>query len=200
MIEDVREALEAIREPSLDGRRFSLRPLAISHHRAAYDLTISNNIAFRWRYSGMIPSYERFERSLYNNVLIQFEVVPKNEPQKFVGLVVAYNQSPQDGHAFIAAIMDRKYGAGTFEGIALLVRYLLCNWPFRKLYAEAAEFNVSQFQSGIRAGLLKEEGRLVGHRYYDGRYWDEITYTIYREDAESFVDGRPGFFQSNPGD
>jgi len=48
------------------------------------------------------------------------------------------------------------------------------------------EFNVGQFQSAIARGLLREEGRLVGHRYMDDRYWDQILYAIYRGEAQRY--------------
>lgn len=181
-------------DPTLEGRRFSLVPLTPEYHRAVYQLSVRDIASFRWRYHGAIPPYQVFEQSLYTNVLVQFAIVPRQDPTQFVGLVVAYNAHFQDGYAFVAAVADRQSGAGTLEGVAILLRYMFAQWPFRKIYFEVPEFNVRQFQSAIDVGILQEEGRLIGHRYYSERYWDLVTYALYRERAMEFVRDTPGLF------
>jgi hypothetical protein len=63
------------------------------------------------------------------------------------------------------------------------VNYLFVNWDFRKLYAQAPEFNVPQFGSG-KDRLLVEEGRLCEHVFFDGRYWDDVIFAVYRSEWE----------------
>lgn len=178
--------------PSLRGRRFSLVPFTPEYYRPTYALAIEPEISFRWRYHGAIPPYETFQQTLFANVFQQFAVVADHDPMKFVGLVVAYKAELQDQHVAIAAMMSHAFGAGTFEAVALIGRHLFRNWPFRKLYLEIPEFNIPQLRSAVTAGLLREEGRLKAHRYYNEKYWDYVTYAIYREDAAAFGEQRPG--------
>lgn len=177
---------DPLTRPVLEGRRYRLAPFTPAYHQSAYALSIAEPTAFRWRFNGIMPSYDTFERSLHAGVLVQFAVTPRERPEQMIGLVVAYNANPQDGYAYLAAISDPAAGAGSLEGLVLLVNYLLVTWPFRKLYIEVPEFNVGRFQSAIARGLLREEGRLVGHRYMDDRYWDQILYAIYRGEAQRY--------------
>lgn len=180
---------------SLKGKRLSLVPLTQEYYRAAYELAISPDVGFRWRFHGAVPQYDTFERNLFTNVFQQFAVIPDGEPRRFAGLVVAYNANLQDQHTYIATVVQRSYGAGLIEAVALFVRNLFTLWPFQKLYAEVAEFNVPQFASAIRAGLMKEEGRLKKHRFYGNEWWDEMTFAIYREDVAAFNEGHPLMFR-----
>lgn len=165
----------------LIGRHFRLVPVIPPHHRAIYQLSIAEQVSFRWRFHGLIPTFEAFERNLHANVLVQFVVAPRSDLSAVAGLVVAYNANLQDGYVYVAAINDRSFGVGALEGLLLLIDYLFANWPLRKIYLEAPEFNVPQFESAIRRGLLKEESRLLEHRFYQGRFWDFITWAIYRD-------------------
>jgi RimJ/RimL family protein N-acetyltransferase len=121
-------------------------------------------------------------------------VTPLNDPTKVVGHVVAYNHNLQDGYVYVAVAHVPQVGAGALEGLIVLIQYLFAHWPFRKIYVEAPEFNAHQFASAIRIGILREEGRLVDHRYYGGQFWDLITWAIYPADAETFAKEHPGMF------
>ena len=189
-----------VRHPQLEGRRFSLVPFTPEFYLAAYHLTIANNISYRWRFHGSIPSYEQFINTLHANVLIQFVVVLRPDPKRLAGMVVAYNGNLQDGYAYLGAISDRSFGAGIIEGLFLLMRYVFTVWPVQKLYFETPSFNVVQFESAIRSGLMVEESRLKNHTYYDGRNWDYLTYAMYREQYEAFVSGHSGMFLDDPVD
>ncbi len=187
------------RPDSLHGRRFSLVPLTVEYHRFLYRLSVRDENTFRWRYHGAVPPFDAFERSLYAGVLCQFVISPTGNPEKLAGLVVAYNASLQSDYCFLAIIADRGAGAGIFEGLALFLRYLLDHWPLRKIYLEAPEYNVVQFASLVRAGLLKEEARFKEHQYFAGRYWDLVTYAIYREDLLRFGERFDALFLPDSG-
>ena len=177
----------------LHGRWFSLVPLNSRHLPLLYELGFRDQNSFRWRYRGTQPSFASFEQSLNAGVLCQFAICPNNGTDEFVGLVVAYNASPQDDFCYMAAITDRKFGSGTVEAVALFLRYLFRYWPIRKIYLEALEFNVPQYASAVRLGIFREEGRLRDHHFFDDRYWDLILYAIYREDAAKFVEDHANF-------
>ena len=177
----------AIDPPSLSGRRFSLVPLIPTHHLQLYNMSVVDTLGFRWRFRGNVPPFPIFEQSLHANVFLQLALVPNEDPTRLAGLLVAYNANMQDQTAYIGVISDRQLGIGTIEGTALFLRYLFVLWPFRKLYFEVPEYNVTQFASAVDTGLLKEEGRLRSDHYYHGKYWDLIIFTIYGDDLEQFA-------------
>jgi len=171
---------------ALQGRRFSLVPLTPEYYRALYQLSVTDQNSFRWRYHGAVPPLDAFERSLYSGVLCQFVIVPTARPQQLLGLVAAYNANLQSDYCFLAAVSHPGAGAGILEAVALFLRYLVRHWALRKIYLEVPEYNLSQYYSAVTAGLLKEEGRLTGHQYFLDHYWDLITYAIYRNDLLRF--------------
>jgi len=172
---------------ALQGRRFSLLPVVPEYHRSLYRLCVADRNNFRWRYQGVIPSFEVFERQLHSSVLSQFVVVANSAPHQLAGLVVAYNSNLQSSYCFVGVIGARDAGAGILEGLALFLRFLIRQWPFRKIYFETPQYNVEQFQTAVTSGLLKEEGRLKGHVYFLDRYWDFITYAAYKDDLLAYA-------------
>jgi RimJ/RimL family protein N-acetyltransferase len=70
-------------------------------------------------------------------------------------------------------------GAG-IEAMALLVDFLFKKYPFRKLYAEALEFNFKQFSAGVGA-FFEIEGVLKAHETHDGQEWDNYILGISRD-------------------
>jgi len=69
----------------------------------------------------------------------------------------------------------------------------------RRSISETPEFNLHQFQSAIDVGLFQEEGRLKGHRFYDGNYWDYLILAVYRTEAEEFLERNPWLFEDRAG-
>lgn len=182
------DSLTRLKQYELTGRRFALSPLIPQHHRALYELSVSEENSFRWRYRGAIPTFDTFEKSLYTGALCQFVITPIDDLSKICGLVVAYNVNLQDGYCYMAVMTDRRLQSGALEGVALFLRYVLQHWPFRKVYLETPEFNVVQFASAIRLGLFKEEGRLRKHQYLLDDYWDILILAAYRDDLRAFAD------------
>lgn len=169
----------------LQGQYARLRPLAQNDYGYFYDLSLSAENNARWRYRGTTPSPERFVTDLWNGVQAQF-VIETPEPRKRAGLVVAYNADMANGTVYLAALVDNAYHLKVWpmEGILIFVDYLFQNWNFRKVYAETPEFSATQFASGVGT-FFEEEGRLTQHQYYQGKYWDYITYALTRERWET---------------
>ncbi|KJE20992.1 acetyltransferase, ribosomal protein N-acetylase [Frankia torreyi] len=173
------------RPPQRSGRYFRLAPLLPASTPFLYELAISPETGFRWRYRGSVPSYAQFEQELWQGMLSQFlvESVETGEP---VGNVICYNPDFALGHAYVGAAVSGRYtGSGiAIEPVRLFIRYVFDVWPFRKLYFELPEFNLPQFASALGNGL-RTEGRLVDHEYYQGRYWDRLILAVYRDRAGS---------------
>jgi len=175
---------DQVSPPSLTGRAVSLTPLFPSDYPALYELAISEQVSYRWRFRGGIPNYEAFVQSLYVDVLSQFVV--RSEPSgAAVGHVVSYGTDFQNGYSYAGAMMraDLQGTGSGIEAFALFVRYLFATWNLRKVYLEVVEFNMPQFGSAI-GRYVTEEGRLREHVYYQGRLWDQYLLALYR--AQTF--------------
>jgi hypothetical protein len=169
--------------PTLRGSRFRLVPVHPVHYATLYEIAILESVSFRWRYRGNVPTYEQFVQSLTGGgALCQFAVVPL-DGTSVEGLVVAYNASFHDSTAFVAILSTPGVGSGIVEAMFVFVDYLLTFWPLRKLYFEMPAFNLAQFESAVRLGILTEEARLRDYHYYQDRYWDKVILSVNRDDA-----------------
>ncbi len=169
----------------LQGRYARLRPLAQNDYAYLYQLSLSAENNARWRYRGSTPSPERFVADLWSGVQAQF-IVETPAPRNRAGLAVAYNADLANGTIYLGALIDNEHHgkAWPMEGILLFVDYLFQNWTIRKVYAETTEFSAAHFSSGL-GKLFTEEGRLKQHQYFQGRYWDYLTYSLTREHWET---------------
>ncbi len=186
------EERDPLAPPGLVGRGVELRAVDRSYLPFLYSLTASPHSSFRWRFRGAIPTFEHFESLLSQNVHCQFVVVDRPDLRP-IGHVVAYGADLANGYASVAAacvpeVVGRGLGVDAVVGF---VTYLFHVWPFRKLYFEAPEFNLSQFSSGL-GKLYHEEGRLRQHEYFGGRYWDRIVLALYRDEVSELLPNASG--------
>lgn len=156
-------------------------PVAPGYLEFLYQLAISEENGFRWRYLGAVPTVESFQQNLWSGVLTQFVVV-ENESSHPIGLVVAYSADLHHGLGYVGGTMTPRVGGTglSMEGFDIFLRYLFTAWNFRKLYFEVPEYNSRVLRNSVGA-VFAEEGRLRHHIYYDGRYWDRIILAIYRD-------------------
>jgi len=157
-----------------------LRAVTPADYPFIYELGLSGRGLVRWRYRGQTPSPQQFESTLWDGVLAQFIVTSRREDR--VGLAVIYAADLNSGHAHLGAILSQEVAPRLwpFEGILLAIDYAFTVWNFRKLYFETAEYNVDNFGSAVEKYLC-EESRLVGHDFLMDRYWDRVTYSLWRE-------------------
>lgn len=167
-------------------RRVRLEPLLPKHYDFVYGMIADDDVAWRWRYRGAIPSRETMVAHMWDGVAVQKLVVAMDK-NAMAGVVSLYNHNVRSGNAYIAAIAHPRYlRAGLVpEGAAALVDYGFAVLGLRKIYVEALEFNAGQFRTLNRVAV--EEGRLRQHEYHDGRYWDMITWAIYRDRWSEFI-------------
>ncbi|EFC81933.1 phosphopantetheine-binding protein [Parafrankia sp. EUN1f] len=175
-------AADELLPPVLAGQFFRLAPVLPPLVPFLYELAITPEVGFRWRYRGSVPSIQQFEQELWQGLLVQFvaESINTNQP---AGHLICYNPDFNLGHAYVGAAMASSYlGTGiAAEPVRLFIEYLFDVWPFRKLYLEMPEFNYQQFASaGGRA--LHVEARFRDHDYYRGRRWDRLVLAAYRSD------------------
>jgi hypothetical protein len=171
-------------------RDIRLVPVSPNHYAELYRWSTDSTSAFRWRFGGATPSPERFSEALWAGVLCQYMVADSGGTSH--GLVVCYSADHVNGHAYygVQGNPDRPTGMGASIGMVKLLDHVFRSWPFRKLYAELPEYNAAEFSSGLRRHA-QCEGTLRDHVYFDGRFWDQSTYSLSREDWEQHA--RPRF-------
>ncbi|MHB8262195.1 MAG: GNAT family N-acetyltransferase [Acidimicrobiales bacterium] len=168
--------------PMLATRRVRLRPPSPVDLPALYGIAISDEVFWRWRYGGAIPTYDAFCSSFAAGVLTQF-IVCTPSGRDILGLVVAYNADIANSTGYVAVMMRPsmlRTGIGA-EAMFLFLVYLFKTWDFHKLYFEVLEFNVEQFASGI-GKYFHEEGCYRDHHYYDGKRWNQHVFGLYRDE------------------
>jgi RimJ/RimL family protein N-acetyltransferase/acyl carrier protein len=160
--------------------RVTMRPVRSDDLGFLYDLATADEVAFRWRFRGAIPTFEAFQASLTQGVLTQL-VVTSAKDMRSLGEVVVYNANQTHRIAYVAGVFipDLHLTGVAAEAFQLFVRYVFQAWDFRKLYMETPAYNFDQISSG--AGRWFEiEGVLKDFTYLDGRYWDEYILAITR--------------------
>jgi RimJ/RimL family protein N-acetyltransferase len=184
--------------PPLATRRVGLRAMQPDDLHFLYDLATAEQVGFRWRFRGFIPSYETFVHSLTHDVLAQFLVVHP-ETGRQLGYVVAYRTDPRNRYTHIGIVMiPSLIGKGVGgEALILFVNYLFATWSLRKIYAEIPEFNYGAVASGS-GRFFREEAKLRRHLFYGGNYWDQYVVAIYRDEWEA-MDAIDEFLKSTSG-
>src|SRR5699024_5470828 len=77
------------------------------------------------------------------------------------------------------------------RGIGTEAVRLACDYRFHALYLHSmmlttGEWNIAAQKAYVKAGF-RECGRRREARFFDGRYWDEISYDLLRDEFESPV-------------
>src|SRR4051794_39566117 len=165
----------------LTAENIMLVPIQPSDHQFLYWLANSEEIAYRWRFRGVVLPFESFVQQLNQGVFAQFVVRTRrdNEP---IGHVVAYSADLRNGHTYVGNIttprtIGTRLGA---EAQLTFIHYLFDLWNFQKIYVEVPEFTFAQIQTWIGDDFFTLEGRLRGHIYYKNRFWDQYILALYK--------------------
>jgi len=171
--------------PKLATNRIRLRPLSPADHRPLYDLVLSDEINYLWRFRGATPSFNQFVESLQPGVLCQFAICPAGKDD-LLGIVVGYNADLRNRFCYAAICLTSdltKSGVGV-EAFILFINYLFHCWEFRKIYIESSEINYRFFESGEALGVFSVEGRFLEHMYMAGRFWDQYVLAVSRDQMD----------------
>jgi RimJ/RimL family protein N-acetyltransferase len=167
--------------PEVRGRRVFLRPIQRADYDYLYQLYVDPESAFRWRLRGATPDPRSFESVLWEQVLVQFLIV-KRDDSRPMGLVTCFAADMRSAVANIAIVIQDRYvqqGLGA-EALFLFIDYVFGLWNFRKLYAETPAFNFDQFSSAA-ARYFAVEASLPDRHWFRGRYWDNLILAIERD-------------------
>lgn len=163
------------------GQFVDLVPIGREDLGFLYDLAVSEETGWNWRFSGTVPRPEDFERDLWAGVHAQFVVVERKSKLK-IGHVMAYGADPRRGYCYIAGAIVPNYHLhpAAIEALWRFTIYLFMTWPFRKLYFEMPEYNLPSIRGGLGQYFM-EEGCLKDHVYVNGHFWDWYFLAIYRD-------------------
>ena len=185
-IESTRANVETPR-PRGSASRVRLRPVLDSDVPSLCEASLRPEGSFRWRFKGATPSQEAFYQSLYAGTYSQFIVEGTADRERY-GLVAAYDNRSDLGVVSIAfQRVSRRAAAGeTFEGMFHFLDFLFASTAFRKIYAEVPGYNEAILGLGS-VGPFVEEGRLVEHDFYGGRWWDHHYFAVWRSEWDAFA-------------
>lgn len=170
---------ESILAPKLIGRDVYLRAVTPADYGFIQQMEMSSSLANRWRFRGRTMSPAEWAQNFWKDVLVQYLIMDKRD--QAVGLVFIYRTNFQDGHAYLAAVRFAPQATPLMVfGLALFLDHAFTCWSFRKLYLETPEYNYQQIASAADR-WFEVEARFREHRFYGGRYWDELVLAITRE-------------------
>lgn len=121
-----------------------------------------------------------FERRLSNNYSDFFIITNQNDA--FIGFVISYDYSPNDLHMKVMEYISPDYRNGIYTAIGLIkfMHILFSHYCIKKIYTEVYGFNTESLKSHSSFGF-EEEARLKDYRYYKGRSWDFVIFSITKE-------------------
>lgn len=167
--------------PVLVGNSVFLRVLSPEDYPKIYLAETGSTLGDRWRMRGRTPSFSEFCSSLTLGVASQYGICDTRNAD-LVAYATVSDLNLDNRHAYFSVTkLNETGGSHAIQGSLLMLAHAFAVFDLRKMYAVVSEFNLSAFGSGI-GRLLKEEGRLVDHELWRGRYWDRIFLAIYRED------------------
>lgn len=175
--EHTAESLPVARAKSL----VRLVPLQPQHTAYVYSMAVDDPQSWRWRYRGVVPPPQEFERSMWADVAAGFAVASSESSNSpLVGLAFLYGMNLRDMHAFLAIQLQHDtIGSGLGIGATmLLAEYARTRWPLRHLYLEVPSFNLPQFKSAWSSGLLSLRSRFPEHLYFDRMWHDLLTFEL----------------------
>lgn len=161
-----------------------LAPLSTNDYAFAYELTMDQSARGRWRYFGLSPSPESFVSSLWADVSVQYCIWDRESAER-IGICTAYKADFRNGTVWIAAAFVNDHPASSLEAVRLFIDSLFDSMPLRKIYCEVPEVVESDIKSSLRS-VMHEEGRLTGHYFWKGRYWDWIYFAISKESWDNY--------------
>lgn len=168
-------------EHTLQGRMSKLRPVLPDDLEFIYTVSSCEQNGFRWRYRDEFPDLATFTRDHDKGTLLQLLVTSLKTNER-AGIVNLYGENFRDGWVYLGAVSapEFQHTGVVVDGAATLIDYAFNLWPFRKIYVETIEYNLSEFETGLQR-VAVEEARLRDHVFFGDRYWDVVTSAVYRD-------------------
>ncbi len=172
---------------ALQNEHIRLRPLLKSDYETIFEWHSDLRSLHLWWDDREILPYEAFvedfQRRLRRHIDTLF-LIENKETKALIGMVYSYNTSLIDKYTYLCIYLipeATQQGIGAVAG-QMFGNYLYAQYGFRKVYAEVMAFNSPSLKICQRNGFT-EEARLKEHRWFNGKYWDQIILSIQLEEA-----------------
>ena len=174
----------------LIGKNIILRPLKRSD--MAKTLEWRNNLELIKLTQGIrFPKTEEMESEWFDNALkdksnrnIYFGI-DEIETNKFIGIIQLNNIDWISKTAIWGFIIGDKEDRGkgySVEAPNLLFDYAFNVLNLRKIFGYPIYFNKATLRMHEKIGSFKQEGCLKEHVYFDGKYFDVLILSLFKED------------------
>jgi RimJ/RimL family protein N-acetyltransferase len=172
-----------VEDVSLSTHLIQLRPLEPPDYSELYRMAQAGTLQSldSWEAPGL--SLEEYSARLWNNVHSQYLIIDKASHGKILALVGSRSVDQSNGHCQLVLALpefEQSTSSLVMEGVKLFVEVLFRLMPLRKVYV-----TVPGFMDESMATILEEcgfhvEGTLSGHRFVEGRYWDDKIWAMAR--------------------
>jgi RimJ/RimL family protein N-acetyltransferase len=172
---------------------WSLRSVQPPDVPMLYQWVMDARVNHRWTTRGMLIPYDAFAAKVWEDTMVNLLVMPE-EGGPPVSWASITSVDLHSGYASGAVVVDpdrpRTEAIGP-RTVFLLLRYIFAVHPLRKIYFESPEYAAHDFRTALGT-LLKVEGTLTEHLYYDGRYWDKHILAV---TAQTWAELGPGLLE-----
>jgi RimJ/RimL family protein N-acetyltransferase len=173
---------------TLSGPSVRLRPVTHEDYGFLWECRCHPDILYLWTAGRTLPSFEQYARELdtmlAGKILTLFLIETRTDPHP-VGFIFAYDYNAYDRNVFWSLALHPAYtnvGRGV-EASLLFLDYLFAFFDLLKVSSEVYAFNHHSLRVLLRMGA-HEEGRFLGHRYYQGAHHDVVRIAATRAEWE----------------
>lgn len=157
-----------------EGRWVILSPISADDYATLFSWRTDLGSMYLWQHQRRVPTFEEFAEGavqLFRSTLTL--IIRERRSGNRIGLLQLYNINFQDGWAYFMMYLIESHRNRFYGGEAALAfgDYAFAYFNFRKVYAEVFGFNKFVLDSLLAQGFI-EEGRLRGHTFWNGKFWD----------------------------
>lgn len=158
-----------------------LRPVEPNDYGYLYHLLVGSSAAETYRFRGLTPSPEAFERALWANVGAQF-IIEAGRSRERAGLISIVNVLLEAQHGELNVALDpSRHSTLTLGGAAYgMLEHAFDAWPLKKIFARVPEFNADRLRGLDRFGF-ELEAEVADYSFAFGRFWSERWYSVTRD-------------------
>lgn len=162
-----------------------MRDISESDAQCVYGMYQNKSQLHLWSPNTEFDGFEKFKEMLNRRLAHRWDhgsVFIDKKTEKVIGFAYCYNANEFNNNACVCLYVDRPYIGQTY---ALQASYMYLNnlfiaFKYRKLYAEVYSYNSRCVRLLRRIGF-SEEGCLREHQSWDGKYWDQLIFSITSE-------------------
>ncbi len=127
---------------------------------------------------------DQFEKTFKRHIeskYTEFKIISDNE-HDFIGFVIAYDYMRNDSHLKVTVYIKPEFQHSTYGFVAVVkfIDFLFNYYNLNKVFTEVYSFNEASVALHTTFGF-KQEASLSEYKYYNGKYYDMIIYSIKRE-------------------